>query len=252
MAEANIIALIQARAGSKGVPRKNIRPLAGHPMMAYSILAAQLCDVIERTIVSTDSAPFADIAKSYGAEVPFLRPAIYASDTATDADVIRHALDWLAENENHEPDLVVQLRPTTRVRDADVIDQAIGRLIAHPEATSLRSAHAMAEPPEKMFRLAGEYFAGLFPDDLRPEYFHLPRQAFPASYHPNGYVDIVRTAYIRAAQNGSIYGERILAMTTPFAPEVDVPEDIAYLEFLLRKSGYPLCDLLDRRFPQAV
>ena len=104
-----------------------------------------------------------------------------------------------------------------------MIDQVIGRLIAHPEATSLRSAHAMAEPPEEMFRLAGKYFAGLFPDDPRPEYFHLPRQAFSASYHPNGSVDIVRTGYIWTAQNGSIYGERILAMTTPFTPEVDVP-----------------------------
>ena len=251
MSGQRIMALIQARAGSKGVPGKNIRPLGGHAMIAYSIAAARLCPEIGRVIVSTDGPAIADIARCYGAEVPFLRPSKYATDAATDAEVIRHALDWLATNEGYEPDLLVQLRPTTPLREPSILSRAIERLSGDESATSLRSAHEVAEPPQKMFVLDGGYWTGLFPAEKREEYFHLPRQAFPTAYYPNGYVDILKPSYIRAATNGSIYGGRILAFTTAIAPEVDIPEDLSYLEYLIERLGHPLRNHLDAHFPEA-
>ena len=253
MASADIVAIIQARGGSKGVPKKNIKRLGGHPMIAYSIAAADLCDDVSRLIVSTDSDEIAAIAEAYGAEVPFLRPAEFACDGATDAGVILHALDWLRANQACIPDLVVQLRPTTPFRDPAMISAALDHMRAHAAATSLRSAHPMAEPPQKMFGLdESGYFEGLFPQETRPEYYHLPRQAFPTTYYPNGYVDIIRPTYLTSTPHETIYGDRILGFTTPFVPEVDTPEDFEYLEFLIAREGHPLKAYLDNRNPDNV
>tara|TARA_B100000686_G_scaffold264999_2_gene279200 strand:- start:124 stop:915 length:792 start_codon:yes stop_codon:yes gene_type:complete len=246
MAKANVIALIQARGGSKGVPKKNIKPLGRHPMIAYSIAAAELCQDIDRVIVSTESEEIAAIAEDYGAEVPFLRPTEFASDAATDADVIHHALDWLNANEGYKPPLLVQLRPTTPFRNPALISAALDLIRYDAEATSLRSAHPIAEPPQKMFGLNDSgYFEGLFPHETRPEYFHLPRQAFAPTFYPNGYVDIIRSSFVGSAPYATIYGDKILGFTTPFAPEVDTPEDFEYLEFLIARETHPLKAHLD-------
>ena len=246
MAKADVIALIQARGGSKGVPKKNVKPLGGHPMIAYAIAAAELCQDIDRVIVSTDSEEIGAIAADYSAEVPFLRPAEFASDTATDADVIHHALDWLYANEGHKPSLLVQLRPTTPFRNPALISAALDRIRDDAVATSLRSAHPIAEPPQKMFGLNdGGYFEGLFPHDTRPEYFHLPRQAFAPTFYPNGYVDIIRSSFVESAPYATIYGDKILGFMTPFAPEIDTPEDFEYLEFLIARESHLLKTYLD-------
>ena len=112
-----VVALIPARGGSKGVPKKNIAPLGGHPLIAYSIAAAARCPDIARVIVSTDAPDIAECARAYGAETPFLRPAPLAQDGSTDLDVVVHALEWLAAHEGLRPELLVLLRPTTPLRD---------------------------------------------------------------------------------------------------------------------------------------
>ena len=106
-------AIIPARGGSKGVPRKNIKLLKGFPLIAYSIVAAKMSKMTDRVIVSTDSQEISDIAQKYDAEVPFLRPAEYAHDRSPDIDFVRHAIDWFAKNESNQPELFVHLRPTT-------------------------------------------------------------------------------------------------------------------------------------------
>ena len=106
-----IYAIIPARGGSKGVPRKNIRLVGGHPLIAYSIVAARQCRRIDRVIVSTDSPEIADIARAYGAEAPFLRPPELAQDASGDIDFIRHALDWFQQHDHAEPEMLVHLRP---------------------------------------------------------------------------------------------------------------------------------------------
>jgi CMP-N-acetylneuraminic acid synthetase len=111
-----VLALIPARGGSKGIPRKNIRDFSGYPLIAWSIAAAKQSELVTRVIVSTDDEEIAAVARAWGAETPFLRPAEFAEDKTTDLPVFVHALAWLAENENYRPDVVVQLRPTSPIR----------------------------------------------------------------------------------------------------------------------------------------
>lgn len=232
------VALIPARGDSKGIPGKNIRSLAGHPLISYTVRACQLSQRIERIIVSTDSPEIADIATAYGAEVPFLRPPEFSRDDSTDIEYIQHALSWFTEGGRQVPNFMIQMRPTTPLRNPRLIDQAIQKLIDSPGATALRSAHELAEPPQKMLRISDEFFDGFFPDEPRPDYYNLPRQAFPPAYHPNGYVDIVIPKTI--ASCGSLYGPRILPMITPYSVEVDSHGDWEYLEYLMSKSDHLL------------
>ena len=136
------VALIPARAGSERVPQKNVRPLAGHPLIAYAIATAQQAGVFQRVLCSTDSEEIAEIARWYGAEVPFLRPAEFARDESPDIDVFRHLLCFMRNAGEPLPELLVHLRPTGPVRRVALIDQAIEKILADPEADSLRSVSA--------------------------------------------------------------------------------------------------------------
>lgn len=244
-----IIGVIPARGDSKGVPKKNIKLLGGYPLIAYSIIVSRLSSKIERTIVSTDSQEIADIALFYGAEVPFLRPIEIAQDHSTDLELLQHAISWFEQNESAAPDLLVQLRPTTPLRIPSEIDRAIVYMKERPDASSLRSAHELPEPPHKMLQIDEKgFFNGFFPDDPRPEYYNLPRQLFPQAYHPNGYVDIIKTDIIQ--KTSSLHGPNILAFVTTFTVEVDRPEDFEYLEYQLSKYGNPIYEYLAKHFPK--
>ena len=120
-----ICAIIPARGGSKGVPRKNIRLLCGHPIIAFSIITALSSNKIDRVIVSTDSEEIAEIAKAYGAEVPFIRPSELSGDTSPAIDFVSHAIKQMEFLENYTPDLMVMLLPTTPLRETLLIDQAM-------------------------------------------------------------------------------------------------------------------------------
>ena len=236
----NILALIPARAGSKSIPKKNIVDLGGFPLIAYSIAAAKMSTHISRIIVSTDSEEIAQIAKQYGAEVPFMRPAEFATDTAVDFDVVKHALEWLKEHEQHEPEYIVFLRPTTPLRDPELVDKGIEFMLSHPEASSLRSGHELRESPHKMFQKQGDYFVGLFEQDS--EHSNLSRQAFPAVYQPDGYVDVWKTETIRA--HGVLQGEKILGFVVPDVGELDNLQDLDILRFHLQKGPNKILDYL--------
>jgi CMP-N-acetylneuraminic acid synthetase len=243
-----IIAIIPARSGSKGVPGKNIRPVFGYPLIAYSIAAAKLSKKIHRVMVSTDSETIAEVAKRYGAEAPFLRPQHFAQDQSPDIDFVIHALDWMRIHKDQEPELLVNLRVTTPLRDPGIIDAAIQSLASRPGATSLRSVHPLSEPPQKMMGIENGFLVGLFPQETRPEYFNLPRQSFPPAYHPNGYVDIYRPAFVR--ENNLLHGPKILGFITPVTTEIDRPEDLQYLEFQISRQGHRLLDYLKEHYKQ--
>ena len=231
-------AIIPARSGSKGVPGKNIRSLCGHPIIAFSIITALACDDIERVIVSTDSEEIAEIAKAYGSEVPFMRPQEFSGDNSPAIDYVSHAFKQLELIDNYRPDLMVMLLPTTPLRETQIIAQAITTLEETTDATGLRSVHELPEPPQKMMAIKDGYLTGFFPDDVRPEYFNLPRQLFPTAYHPNGYVEIVRRNTL--LNEGTLYGPRILGTITPFSIEIDTPEDFDYLEYYVERHSHPL------------
>lgn len=240
-------ALIPARGGSKGVPGKNIKLLGGYPLIAYSIIAARMAEGIDRVIISTDSEEIAEIARKYGAEVPFIRPAELAQDRSPDRDFVVHALDWFAEHDNVTPDYLVHLRPTTPLRDPAVVSLAVQEFGKCHDATSLRSAHPCPESPFKWFLLKEDgYYTGIQTDDM--DLLNQPRQMFPTVYVPDGYVDVLRTSFIRSSQ--TIHGKKVMGFISPVCREVDTMEDFQALEFQLQKEGSPLLDYLKQHFEQ--
>ena len=244
-----VVGIIPARGGSKGVPKKNIKLLGGYPLIAYSIIASMLSSEIERTVVSTDSQEIADIAVSYGAEVPFLRPAKIAQDNSTDLELFQHAIGCIEGNESLVPGLLIHLRPTTPSRIPSEIDRAITCIRECEDASSLRSAHELSESPHKMLQVNEKgFFEGFFSDDPRPEYYNLPRQLFPKAYHPNGYVDIIKSDFVQDTKH--LHGPNILAFITSFTAEVDNPDDFDYLEYQLGKYGNPVYEYLLEHFPK--
>jgi CMP-N,N'-diacetyllegionaminic acid synthase len=229
-----VLALVPARSGSKGVAGKNVADLGGFPLIAYSVRAGVQASLVDRVVVTTDSREIADVAVGYGAEAPFLRPPELARDDSLDVDYIRHALDSIGE----PVEMVLQLRPTTPLRNPARIDEAVALLRSRPDATGLRSVHPLPEPPQKMLGIEDGFLHGLFPDDPRPEYFNLPRQAFPPAYAPNGYVDIVLPGALDG--EGGLYGSRMLAFVTDPVTEVDGPEELEFLRYQVQKADEPL------------
>lgn len=229
----DILALIPARGGSKGVPRKNIRILGGKPLIAYTINHALKSKLITRTIVSTDDPEIAEVARVYGAEAPFLRPAEYAQDSSLDLEVFLHAFEWLQKNENHVPDMFVHLRPTRPFRDVAKIDDAIKLMIAHPEADSLRSVTTPQQTPYKMWRIIDGYLEPLLQLEGVPEFYCMPRQALPKTWWQNGYVDIVRTRNLMNTR--TMCGKKILAFIVgDYGVEIDYEDDFSKAEELIK------------------
>jgi N-acylneuraminate cytidylyltransferase len=224
----HVLALIPARGGSKSVPRKNVLPIAGKPLIAYTIDHALRCSAITRTVVSTDDAEIASVAQRFGAEVPFMRPGEFATDEATDLDVFRHALLWFAER-GYSPDLVVHLRATTPLRQVAILERAVHAMLAHPEADALRSVYLAEQTPYKMWKIEGGYLRPVAPLPGIPEAHSSPRQSLPEAYWQNGYVDIVRPRTI--LELGSMCGRVLLPFVVePEGPDLDYPDQIPELE----------------------
>ena len=245
-----ILALIPARGGSKSIPKKNIVDLDGFPLIAYSIAAAKMSPHISRIVVSTDSKEIAEIAKQYGAEVPFMRPAEYARDDSPDIEFFRHALEWLQEQERYIPDLVVHLRPTTPLREPALVDKAIEEIIADENATALRSAHESEHTAYKLFRKEGDYIHFFGQEDFaqNEDYYNRGRQILPKTYNPNGYVDVIRPEVLQ--QTGMLHGLRIRAFITERVADIDRKEDIASAEQLLKEEKFrPLLRFLENQKP---
>ena len=149
----NTIAYIPVRGGSVGVPKKNIHLLGGYPLVAYTIVAAKLAKHIERIIVSTDSEEIAEIARRYGAEVPFIRPSEFAQDDSGDSEWLEHLIDSLEKKGSTSSEYLVHLRPTTPFREVEVVDNGINCILENQTATSLRSVSPASHPPHKIFKM---------------------------------------------------------------------------------------------------
>lgn len=194
---------------------------------------------VSRVIVSTDSSEYAEIAKKFGAEVPFFRPIDISGDKSTDYDLFLHALNWFDKNENKIPEFLLHLRPTTPLREPQIMESAVKLFLQNKEkATSLRSGHSAPESPYKWFlKDENNYFIGLR-DDLTPEKVNLPRQSFPSVYIPDGYIDVLKSSVI--LNTGTLHGDKMLVFESPFCVEVDTKEDFEYLEFQIKKEGSPI------------
>lgn len=223
MKNKNILAIIPARCGSKSVPNKNIRVLNGKPMLAYSIEHALQSKLINRVILSTDSIEYAEIGRSYGAEVPFIRPVKYATDSALDIDVFYHCLNYLKETEDYEADIVVQLRPTYPVRKVDDIDTMIELLIQNKDADSVRSMSLAKEIPYKMWKKGRDGTILPVISDLH-ECYNMPRQELPTAYYQNACIDVVRGDVI--LRRKSMSGNTILGYEMKDNFDIDTEEEL--------------------------
>ncbi len=230
----NVLALVPARGGSKGLPGKNLRPLAGQPLVAWAVAAGRQAAAVTRVVVSTDSPAIRDAAVAAGAEAPFLRPPELAGDATTDLPVFLHALDWLERHEGYRPDVVVQLRPTSPLRPPGLVDAAVAALLAHPDATAARTVTPSPQTPYKRWRRAGDgRLAPLLPaPEGVAEPFTEPRQRLPPTWWQTGHVDAVRPATLRS---GSMTGSALVAgeVEAVYAVDVDTAADLERAERLL-------------------
>ena len=248
-----VLALIPARGGSKGIPRKNIRDFAGAPLIAYSIAAALQAQHVTRVIVSTDDEEIAAVARQWGAETPFLRPTELAQDDITDLPVFQQALAWLAEYEAYHPEFVVQLRPTSPVRPVGLIDDAIELMLTNPQADCVRGVVPSGQNPFKMWQIE--------PDShqLKPllslpnvkEPYNAPRQELPKTYWQTGHIDVIRTSTI--LEKGSLTGDVILPILIDprYTVDIDTPSDmVRYAGLMQDPELKPIDPLKSRRqFP---
>ena len=230
-----VLALIPARGGSKGIPRKNIRSFAGWPLIAWSIAAAQQSKYVTRIIVSTDDEEIAAVARECGAETPFLRPAEFAQDKSTDLPVFEHALGWLAEHEGYHPEVVVQLRPTSPVRPRGLIDDAIQILLDHPDADCVRGVVPSGQNPFKMWRFDDpkQPMKPLLTVDGLAEPYNAPRQILPPTYWQTGHIDAIRVSTI--LERHTLTGDVIypLVIDSKYTVDIDTLPDWAKYEALV-------------------
>lgn len=227
----NILAVIPARSGSKSVPHKNIREIAGKPMLAYSIEHAKQSKYISRIILSTDSDVYADIGRQYGAEVPFIRPPEYATDDSLDIDTFLHCLTYLLETEHQIPDVVVQLRPTYPIRNVEDIDAMIELLLQHPEVDSVRSIAPAKEIAYKMWHKDDKGYLSPIMKGI-PECYNMPRQQLPTLYYQNACIDVVRGKTI--LEEHSMSGKCIYGYEMNKNYDIDTEEEFRKAEEYLK------------------
>ena len=211
------LGLIPARKGSRRIPDKNIKPLCGKPLLAYTIEAALASSRLDRVIVSTEDEEIASIARQWGAEVPFLRPAVLATDEARSVDVMVHALNWLEIHEGYVPDALVLLQPTCPLRTGKHIDEAI----ALYEARDADCVVAVSEPEHhpywmKVMDQDGQ-LTPLMQADLRQ--YH-QKQTLPQVWASNSSIYVLRRVSFLARRE--IYGGRTFGYVMPRSEALDV------------------------------
>lgn len=237
----SIIALIPARGGSKRIPHKNMVEVGGKPLIAWTIEQAKKSRYLSRVIVSTDDAEIAEVARKYGAEVPFMRPDHIAGDLTPDLPVFEHALCWLQEKEGTVPEVVAHLRVNTGIfRTAEDMDQGIELLLVRPEYDSVRALIPASLHPLKTYRLDGIDLAPFVPREVAEKIFGLsepfnePVQKLPKAYAAAGYFSAIRSRAI--SEQHSMTGKKVLGYIVPaeHALDIDTPEELAYARFLMK------------------
>lgn len=225
----SLVAFVPARAGSERLPGKNVRPLAGHPLLAYAVAAARHSGVADRVVCSTDSEEIAAIARWYGAEVPFLRPAEYATSTSPDIEWLAHALGELPEHY----DLFALVRPTSPFRRAETVRAALDRLLATPSADSIRAVEPVRQHPGKMWLLEGETMRPLLDQShLEVPWHDSQFQALPPVHVQSSALEI---AWTRVVAERTLGGQTRLPLLLDGHEglSIDREEDWARAESLL-------------------
>ena len=224
-----VIAIIPARSGSKSVKNKNIKLLAGKPLIAWSIQSCLKSKLISKIYVSTDSLKYASIAKKFGLVDILYRSKRLSSDHSTDYEMIAHAIN----NIDFDYELIAHIRPTTPLRKTSDLDDAIKTFIKS-NCNSLRSVHQMSESSYKSVEINNGILRPLKNLKLNIDDINLPRQAFNKTYTPNGVIDIYRKKFV--INNKLLFGKKVKAYETSYSPEIDDIEDFKYIEYLCHKK----------------
>jgi len=226
-----VLAYIPARSGSKSIKDKNIIDVCGQPLIAYTIIAAKNSQYVDKVVVSTDSSHYAEIARRYGAEAPFLRPVEIAGDSSLEIDACLHLMNWFEERAD-KFDIIIKLQPTSPLRKTEDIDRAL-ELMRNKQATSIISVSECLIPPQWTNTLPEDKSMNHF---LREEFKSKNRQELPISYHLNGAIFIGEWEFVK--QNRSWYGKRAFAYVLPKERSIDIDEpiDLKFAAVLLEES----------------
>jgi N-acylneuraminate cytidylyltransferase len=228
-----VLGVVPARGGSKGVPRKNIRPLAGKPLIAWTLGAAAASERLTRTVISTDDLEIAAVAKRFGGEVPFIRPAELGTDSAKSLDVLFHALSVVEKQEGGEPyNAILLLQPTTPFRTAADIDGCIVLLEQSGADSVISVVEVGAFHPARMKYLEGDR---LIDPPFCEEEENMPRQKLRPMYLRAGSVYLMRRATLLS---GSLKGKDCRAWVVPSsrAVNIDSEQDFLYAEWLVSRD----------------
>lgn len=242
------VAFIPARSGSKRVPDKNIRPLGGHPLLAYSITAALDSGVFDSVVCATDSAEYAVVARHYGAEVPALRPAAIAGDTSPDIDWVCWMIDLLGQK-GQEFDAFSILRPTSPFRLAETIRRAWTSFCAEPHADSLRAVEKCRQHPGKMWVIQGNRMLPVMPLTINGTPWHSSQYAaLPPIYAQDASLEIAWTRVL--AGNPSISGQAIIPFISEGLEGFDInePEDWLLAEQYIASGKAVLPEIIQTRY----
>ncbi len=219
------IVIIPARSGSKSLPKKNILPLNGKPILCYSVSYGLNCDAVDKVVVSTDSKEFAQIAKDCGADVPFIRPAQLSEDNTRDFPVIRHAMDYF-ESVGEVYDVYILLRPTSPLRPKGLIEQAINILTKNPSATSVRTVAKIKEHPYRAWSIKEDGSMKGFVEGVEESY-NFPRQELPDVYFQTGDLEAVRRETLL---NGSVSGDNVFPLVIDHEDMIDIDHEKDFIK----------------------
>ena len=228
-----ILAIIPARGGSKGIPKKNIVLVGGKPLIAWTIEAAKKSKYINRIVVSSDSDEILSVAAKYGAE-PIKRPAELATDTAPPEPLVHHALKYLKDEQKYAPDVLVYLQATSPLRDYKDIDSAFD-IFLRSKATSAISAYELDKKYLKTFISSKN---GFLKGVANNEFPFMNRQLLPNIYMPNGAIYIIMTKAFKKL--GRLLSDKTLPyiMSLEKSIDIDNPEDLKKLRLILKRSAF--------------
>jgi CMP-N,N'-diacetyllegionaminic acid synthase len=233
-----VLGVVTARAGSKGIPGKNTKPLAGKPLIAYTIDAARASGAFDRLIVSTDDEQVAALAREMGCEVPFTRPAALSADDTPHLPVMQHAVEWMRDREHYRADWVMILMPTSPLRQPSHIVESI-ELGVKSGADSVVGVDEIPSHfhPMRAVTIDDQGWARLFMDGQPVRNRPVRRQGLPQAWVLNGAIYLFRTSLLLDASDPSLYGDRVAAyvMSHPYGHNIDDPGDWDAAERILSR-----------------
>ncbi len=230
----NVLFVITARGGSKGVPRKNIRKIGGIPLIAYKIIAAQKCKYPNRIVVSTDDEEIASVAREYGNVVPFMRPDELATDTSSSMDVVSHALEWVKSNDSELYDYICLLEPSSPFSTFEDLNNAL-ECMETAEADTLLGMKEVEVSRDFIFELDDNGGLSYFYESVQ-KMSGVRRQDQKPQYTMNGCMYIARMEYFEKNKSFHSINSRPYIMPWERSVEIDTEQDLKYAEYLVREG----------------